>query len=386
MQERSNQQVSKTDERDGWLSKVPRWVFAVAIALASGGLGFLVGAWVSDESDVIIPGPVPIDLGRPGRYVALGDSYSAGEGLTPYQEGTQDADQGGDRCHRSEQLAYPLLLQFVQETETTMIFRACSGAVVPNVFDIVQDHGGVLNTQGLQVEPDIAGDDVTLVTLTMGGNDVDFAKVLSFCYFKGPDCSELPYKSYEHLRDWVDARLGDLKVDLVNLYGRLRDAFPRARILVLGYSALFPLKAPPIYRDRGGLCNALFGNWTAPEREAIRNAGFNLSRVILEATQAAGADIEYVDISSHFAGHEPCSTGGEWIRFVGVLNRQVRDSSFHPLADGQRMMARIVSCHLDVFPAADTPRTKTTNYAMTGCVAKETVEVVTTPEPAATST
>ena len=155
---------------------------------------------------------------------------------------------------------------------------------------------------------------------------------------------------------------------------------------MLGYPALFPLKAPPIYRDRGGLCNALFGNWTAPEREAIRNAGFNLSRVILEATQAAGADIEYVDISSHFAGHEPCSTGGEWVRFIGLLNSAVRDGSFHPLADGQRMMARIVSCHLDVFPTADTPRTKTTNYAMTGCVAKETVEVVTTPEPAATPT
>ena len=376
--------MSKRDGRHGWLSKVPRWAFAVPVVAFAGGV--LVGAWVFDESDVIIPGPVPIDLGRPGRYVALGDSYSAGEGLAPFQEGTQDTDQGGDRCHRSERLAYPLLLQFVPETETTKIFRACSGAVVPNVFDTVQDHSGVLNNQGLQVEPGIAGDDVTLVTLTIGGNDVDFAKVLSFCYFEGPDCSELPYKGYEHLRDWADARLSELKVDLINLYGRLRDAFPRARILVLGYPALFPLKAPPIYRDRGALCTALFKEWTSPEREAIRDAGFKLSRVILEATQAAGADIEYVDISSHFAGHEPCSTGGEWVRFIGLLNSAVRDGSFHPLADGQRMMARIVSCHLDVFPTADTPRTKTTNYAMTGCVAKETVEVVTTPEPAATPT
>jgi len=383
MQESSSQQMSKTDGRPGWLSEVPRWAFAVPVVVVFAS-GVLVGAWVFDEGDVIIPGPVPIDLGAPGRYVALGDSYSAGEGLAPFQEGTQDTDQGGDRCHRSERFAYPLLLEFVHET--TRAFRACSGAVVPNVFDTVQDHSGVLNSQGLQVEPDIAGDDVTLVTLTMGGNDVDFAKVLSFCYFEGPDCSELPYKGYEHLRDWANARLSELKVDLINLYERLRNAFPRARILVLGYPALFPLKAPPIYRDRGALCTALFREWTSPEREAIRDAGFHLSRVILEATQAAGKDIEYVDISSHFAGHEPCSTGGEWVRFIGLLNSAVRDGSFHPLADGQRMMARIVSCYLDVFPTADTPRTKTTNYAMTGCVAKETVEVVTTPEPAATPT
>lgn len=70
------------------------------------------------------------------------------------------------------------------------------------------------------------------------------------------------------------------------------------------------------------------------------------------------------------------------VRFVGLLSNAVRDSSFHPLADGYRMMARIVSCHLDVFPTADTPRTKGTNYAMTGCVAKEIVEVAATRETA----
>jgi lysophospholipase L1-like esterase len=338
-----------------------------------------VGVWVVDQGDVIIPGPVPIDLGS-GRYVALGDSFSAGEGLEPFIAGTQDTNEGGDRCHRSERFAYALLLTFVEETKT--VFRACSGAKVANVFDTTQEHSGVLDSQGLQVGPGIAGNDVTLVTLTMGGNDIDFAKALSFCFSNGPNCSELPYKGYEHLSDWVDAGLSQLKLNLIGLYERLRAAFPRARILVLGYPSLFPVKASPIYDVRRALCTTLFEAWTAPEREAIRNWGFSLNRVILEATQAAGAGIEYVDISSHFAGHEPCSTGGEWVRFVGLLSNAVRDSSFHPLADGYRMMARIVSCHLDIFPAVDTPRTKGTNYAMTGCVAKEIVEVAATPETA----
>lgn len=93
MQESSSQQMSKTDGRHGWLSKVPRW--ALAVPVVAFAIGLLVGAWVFDESDVIIPGPVPIDLGAPGRYVALGDSYSAGEGLAPFQEGTQRHRPGG---------------------------------------------------------------------------------------------------------------------------------------------------------------------------------------------------------------------------------------------------------------------------------------------------
>jgi len=366
--------MSKPHREGGWLSRLPKWVFAVP--LVTFAIGVLVGGWVFGGDDGDIPGPVPIDFGRPGRYVTLGDSYSAGEGLAPFEGGTLDVEEEGDRCHRSEQFAYPLLLEFVQQTTT--VFRACSGAVVVNVFDEVQEHSGVPNHQGLQVEQEIGGEDVRLVTLTMGGNDVGFAKVLNFCFSNSMDenCADQPYEGYESLRDWAEARLGDLKTDLVGLYLGLRESFPTARILALGYPALFPLKAPPIYRDRGALCTALFTRWTLSEREAIRNWGFGLNRIIQEATQQANENIEYVDVSSHFTGHEPCSAGGEWVRFVGLLNSAVRDGSFHPLRDGQAMMARIVSCHLDVFPTADTPRTKTTNYAMTGCVAKETAEVV----------
>ena len=40
------------------------------------------------------------------------------------------------------------------------------------------------------------------------------------------------------------------------------------------------------------------------------------------------------------------------VRFVGLTNDAVRQGSFHPLPDGQRMMARIVSCYLDIFSSA----------------------------------
>jgi hypothetical protein len=134
------------------------------------------------------------------------------------------------------------------------------------------------------------------------------------------------------------ARLEQLKADLIDLYPRLRQAFPKARILALGYSSLFPLKAPPLYKDHGVLRTLLFRRWALPEREAIRDWGFNLNRVILEATQVANSGIEFIDVGAYFAGHEPCSGGGEWVRFVGLINSVVRDGSFHPLQGGQAMM------------------------------------------------
>src|SRR5262245_44003247 len=232
-----------------WLSHAPRRAVALALVLVvvSGAPGFVLGGGFADDEGPIVPGPVPIDPKASGRYVALGDSYSAGEGLAPFEAGTEDVEDGGDRCHRSADMAYPLLLRFVDTYQTERVFRACSGANVENVFDVVQDHSGVVNHLGLQVGAGIAGDDVTLVTISVGGNDVDFAKVLSFCFDERPDCSQLPYKGYDSLEAWADAVIPALKEELSGFYVRLREAFPRARIVVLGYPALFPAKQPSIH-------------------------------------------------------------------------------------------------------------------------------------------
>ena len=367
-----------------WLSRAPGRAVALALVLVVVGVatGFVLGGGLSDDEGPIIPGPVPIDPKASGRYVALGDSYSAGEGLAPFEAGTEDVEDGGDRCHRSADMAYPLLLTFVDTYQTERVFRACSGANVENLFDVVQDHSGVPNRLGLQVGPGIAGDDVTLVTISVGGNDVDFAKVLSFCFDEGPDCSQLPYKGeYDSLEVWADAVIPALREELTGFYVRLREAFSRARIVVLGYPALFPAKQPSIHSVHTAVCSLLFRKWSAPERQAIRDWGARLNRIIFEATEQARSGIEFVDPAPYFATHEPCSSGGEWVRFVGLTNDAVRQGSFHPLPDGQRMMARIISCYLDIFDSPTVQRTKQTNYAMTGCVAKETVEVVESPEP-----
>ncbi|MDQ4148456.1 MAG: SGNH/GDSL hydrolase family protein [Actinomycetota bacterium] len=354
--------------------EVKGWLLAV-VSVVFMALGFVVGDRLGPGED---SDPLPIDL-EPGRYVALGDSYSAGEGLPPWEEGTQDVSRGGDRCHRSQRFAYSLHLAFADETTTQ--FRACSGAKVQHLYETVQRHGGRPNSQGLQVGPGIPGEDVALVTLTLGGNDVNFSDVLRFCFLQS-NCPEREYKDQRTLREYATVSLQALRTDLVPLYRRLRQDFPNARILVLGYPALFPERAPRITRIESAVCNIFFNKWTAPERTAVRDWGTDLNNSIQGATLEASREvepqsaIEFVDVSSHFSGHEPCTTNGEWVNFIRPSRaKDIRDGSFHPLRVGQYMLARIVSCHLAVFPSADTERTTSTGYAMTGCVARETALV-----------
>lgn len=176
----------------------------------------------------------------------------------------------------------------------------------------------------------------------------------------------------------MQGQFDSLQPQLVHLYGSLRDTFPNARFLVLGDPSLFPERTPPVTRLGDADCTLLLERWTSSEREAIRGWGLTLNTLI--QTSAAEAGIDYIDVSTHFVGHEPCGSADDCVRFVGLsTDSAVRDGSFHPLRAGQEMMARIISCYLRVFSTPDVTRTETTDFAMTGCVASETGFVIEPP-------
>src|ERR1700754_1011327 len=99
-----------------------------------------------------------LSLVRTGRaqaaapaYVALGDSYSSGNGAGNYISSSGD-------CHRSNS-AYPALWASAN-SPSSFTFAACSGAVTT---DVINSQLGSLNAS------------TGLVTLTIGGNDAGFA-------------------------------------------------------------------------------------------------------------------------------------------------------------------------------------------------------------------
>ena len=329
---------------------------AVAGAL---GVGVVLGLVLAPDDDKQPPpptGPLPrIDLGAPGTYLAIGDSYSAGEGLPEYDPETDDLP-AGDRCHRSPQYAFPMRLQPAFEPQMTIVHRACSGAQIKHVFDEIQTHGSTPNHLGLQIEPgDETGtpgtikDDLRLVTITISGNDLHFADMLIFCA-KHSSCLDDEFESGMTLSQLAEVRLDTIQSQLTDLYRRIREIAPAGtRILAVGYPGLFPDHAPSLLSDP--FCHEVLKLWGEPERDAIRDWNVRLDVRIQTAADAAG--IEYVDVYPYFGQHETCGSAGPWIKFVGDPSRAERDGWFHPTRAGQYMLARVTACYLHVYRSPD---------------------------------
>ena len=106
-------------------------------------------------------------------YVALGDSYASGEGVEPFLPGTNRA-QPENRCHRST-LAYSRLLGDAAGVPARRTSWACSGARIGNFFPGQGQWGEAGQLEHLDA-------DTRLVTLSVGGNDLQFAAVLGSCF------------------------------------------------------------------------------------------------------------------------------------------------------------------------------------------------------------
>jgi len=91
----------------GWPKRL--WLALVGVGLLGVVIGGLVIRQVWPEKEIVIVVRRAADLLPEGVYIAIGDSYSAGEGLPPFQPGTEDVPDG-DRCHRSVSDGYPLLI------------------------------------------------------------------------------------------------------------------------------------------------------------------------------------------------------------------------------------------------------------------------------------
>lgn len=314
-------------------------VFAVIVAVTRG----------NDGDDTDTTDPVAVD-----HYVALGDSYSAGEGVRPYEADSGDAHTGGDNCHRSE-LAYSQRLAFA-ESQAQVVFRACSGADIVDLFERKQLTGKNTETlYGPQADDGVLSEEVDLVTVTIGGNDAGFSKVLKHCALTS-NCLKKPVPNLtegEPLQDWADSSIAGLATILPTIYEKLASLAPNARIVVIGYPNLFP-------SELGGnlVCRAAREFlWTEAEVLAIRNLFVRFTGTIRDATKEAA--VEFVDVASFFSGHEPCAAGKNWVNFVRIPRldvltlEEVADAiaglidrgTFHPNRLGQLMLARIVACH-----------------------------------------
>jgi lysophospholipase L1-like esterase len=286
-------------------------------------------------------GQTPYEHATSGEYVALGDSYSSGEGAWDYEEGTDfddrddlwpfnDHEEDHNRCHRSEN-AYSQILSHNNDFAGGSTFVACSGATTEDL-DNPND-----SQTGEEAQLDALGEETTLVTMTMGGNDLGFADVVKDCILNGE--SGLPFveSCQDKHDDRIDEELPELMDELVDYYEQIQAQAPNAQVVIIGY--------PPLFDPEAGdsIGNLLF----AEDMQWMNEQAAELNAMLAEAAEEAG--VEFIDPTDAFAGH---GIGGDdpWFNDldIGGPGFSVADpSSFHPNAAGQAAIADLVQQHLE---------------------------------------
>lgn len=241
------------------------------------------------------------------RYVALGDSVAAGQGLLATSGTDEDAV-----CGRST-AAYPY--RVANSLGMSVEHLACSGAKA--------DEGlyGSQQRQAQDIEPQIdrafAAGVPDVITVTIGANDLRWSKFIQQCYLW--DCGGSVSTAA------ATAYLADLRWELyhtLNLIAHKSDETP-PKVVFTGYFLPFNPSGPACTETR---------NFTPHEMMWLNNQAERLNKVIQNSV--AWYDFaEYAPVD--FAGHELCSAH-PWIQ--GAQSA----APFHPTTVGQMAIGRSV--------------------------------------------
>lgn len=190
---------------------------------------------------------------------------------------------------------------------------------------------------GEKPQTDALGGDVSLVTLTLGGNDLGFAKVVEDCIINGENGVPFLASCQEKHNKQIAQRLPELRRQLLASYQEIHRKAPNARIVVVGYPQLF-VDHPS--DDYSGLLFAADQRW-------MNQKAAELNAMLASAAKEAGA--EFVDPTDTFRGHG-IGSRDPWINdldFGGPGWMLTNPSSFHPNATGHAALAQLIQQQLE---------------------------------------
>ncbi|GAB2938695.1 golvesin C-terminal-like domain-containing protein [Streptomyces sundarbansensis] len=307
----------------------------------------------------------PLGAAPAHQIVAMGDSYASGEGVTEgaggvdyypesdYDDGRTEATR--NTCHRStkawsRQASLPGSARSIGERADTgdpaldFQFVACSGA---RHYHLVGDGQ---NGEPGQLDQGYLDQHTTLVTLSVGGNDMRFADVVTACVNPVvPDCrgTSIPAvdpdtgekaKSLETgpLSRWAPGWAHDIiRPRLARTLGMIQERAPNARIVLMGYPRLMSTN----------VCLDLI----SPEEkvwldELADVVATELAGAVDDANRYHGTDAVFSDPREEFAGRGICGDP-EGLNGIIVTGHSEADSrpvsmkSFHPNVLGARLYA-----------------------------------------------
>jgi lysophospholipase L1-like esterase len=261
-----------------------------------------------------------------GSYVALGDSYTAGPDIPDQTGATAGCDQSTS--------SYPYLV--AQSLRLNLTDMSCSGATIADLSAAQLTGDG---SNPAQLSPLSAA--TRLVTLGIGGNDVDWSAIITRCTELdlvpvlipgGAAAASTPCQDYytsggtDQIRQKIQAAAGQLADALT----QVRHQAPHARGYVVGYPDLLPAA--------GGTCGHTLGI-TQGDVTFLNDEELQLNSALRQDAQAAGAT--YVDTYGPSVGHDACSDPAT--RWIEPLLPASPAAPLHPNAAGEQGMADAVS-------------------------------------------
>jgi lysophospholipase L1-like esterase len=256
------------------------------------------------------------------RYVALGDSYSAGTGASSYLGAPNPPE-----CRRSSQTySYRLAggrLPLGNRGETLPIdqpnLKACNAARI-----------SMLRVGQTSEPPQVTYLNpyrTRLVTLTIGGNDLEFGAKFRACSLG--TCSAPLVTPTE---------LETTRARLTELYVQIRSSMRQdGKLVVLSYPAVVPNPddLSVDHEATNGRCPVVNQLITTDEQRAIYQATVQARNMVRDAVAATGdSHVVFVDQIGTFRGHRLCADD-EWANGYSLDVPEV----FHPNDRGYLAMA-----------------------------------------------
>jgi lysophospholipase L1-like esterase len=280
-------------------------------------------------------GPPAATVGNPGQtaaaasaapkkplYVALGDSYTAAPGVP-------QTDQLSG-CLRSNG-NYPSLV--AHRLKAKFVDVSCSGATTSSLTGS-QNAGGHVQPPQL----DALTEDTSLVTLGVGGNDLDLFQTaigscgqLALTHPKGSPCKDY-FESAGKKDDLLLEKIDKIRARVTKAIRTIHSLSPQAKVVLVGYPQLVPAK---------GTCRLL----------PLAAGDYPYARSILSALDAglkkaaAKGKAIYIDMDRASRGHDICAGADAWVN--GINTDLARALAFHPFAEEQEAVADLVLAKLD---------------------------------------